>query len=175
MVPERFSRQAIRFVGTPVEWKARLAYLLGVPLGDVEAWADGRLAVPEVVAARLRMEDAADVAPSPARDEWIRGTGLALSNRPQRQYLVHTLEPRFIGRIVELADDDPAADGAALLPLDGSHWLADVVWIDPEPVIGRMGPLLERAADALARGAQAADAVMADARPRTGGSGSDRW
>jgi hypothetical protein len=153
MTVQEFSRCAIRFVGTPVEWKPRLAHRLGVTLAEVEAWADGTAPVPAAVAAVL---DPAAGPAAPPSDEWIKGTGLALTNEPARAYLVHARRPRFIARLVAGDDADGAGETAPtperVLQLDAETWLAEVVWIDPEP--RELGDLLVSAARALEAGAR---------------------
>lgn len=150
MLVEEFSRRAIKLVGTPVEWKPRLAHRLGVTLGEVEGWAAGRAAIPEAVATVLVDATAEPDDAAPA-DEWIAGRGLALTNEPPRAYLIHARRPRFVARLVGAGepDADTAPTPAGVRRLDGETWVADVVWLDPRPDDAEFDALLDDAARAL--------------------------
>ena len=147
MGPQEFSRRAIRLVGTPVEWKVRLAHLFGVTVTEVEAWAEGRLPMPPQVRERLDLQGERDD-PIATNDEWIRGDGLDLTNEPSRAYLVHTRTPRFIARLIE-GEEAPAVGRA--LRIDAASYLNDVAWLDPEPAARGVDELVRAAADALER------------------------
>ena len=139
MTPKVFCRLAIGLVGTPVEWKTRLAHRLDRPVADIEAWATGTTRVPAAVAAALVHVASHDDGP---RDEWIRGDGLAPTNAPPRDYLVHARAPRFIARVAH-AEEEAATNG------DGR--LAEIVWLDPEPDDEDRDGLMDAAAAVLER------------------------
>ncbi len=146
-----FSRCAIRLVGTPVEWKTRLAHLLGVTSDQIDAWAAGRAPIPDAIRRRLAMstdghDDSATIA-----DEWIRGRGLAPTNTGPHDFLLHAHAPRFLAPLVEDgADDDDRAWCRRAVRLDEQTWLGEVVWLDPEPGPDEIRHLMAAAADALA-------------------------
>lgn len=73
-------------------------------------------------------------------DEWIVGEGVI-----GRDYLIHTLEPRFIAEIF----DEPPLDKFEF-SLSNGQTLANFVWSDDPPTSKELIRLLARADEALA-------------------------
>jgi len=138
-------------------WQGPLARALAVNPRTVRRWASGDVPVPDRVEEELRRVVGADKRNFPwPRDEWIVGDGMPDAQGRRREYLVHTLAPRFVARVVAVDDDGlPHPDEEPADLLSGIVWssgdtvLCEITWIDPPPAMTELRALLEAAADAL--------------------------
>lgn len=160
--------KAIALGAFGAEWQNPLARALDTNPRTVRRWVEAQ-SCPDWLT-RERLAEALGIAPgtpvdtTPA-DEWIIGEGTA--SEPSRQYVIHTIPPRFIARAVVPAawdeNDDPilpASDGSdgepaysPLAPLtfaDNFVFLTDVVWLDEAPAFEVARRALSQAADLFA-------------------------
>lgn len=125
MTPYEFRAIGQRLLGPG--WQTRLARLLGVADRTVRRWASGDSPIPEGLPADLaRLEAAGAGWP---RDRWL----IATDPESQRDYLIHTREPRFIARV---SLEDPEADEVTGITYScrSGEVLCEIVWFDPPPL-----------------------------------------
>lgn len=159
MTAEEFKTASIALLRSAVGWQSAIARRLGVESRTVRRWLRAG-AVPEWVADKfaeligLRTDEAF----AWPRDEWIVGDGIDRDGQ-RREYVVHTVPPRFIARVVACDPDglpelgeEPADVVSGVVYSDGDDVLCEIDWID-EPDPGQVTQLLEAAADALERSA----------------------
>lgn len=168
MTWEEFEATSVAILRSALGWQTAIARRLGVEARTVRRWR--KIGIPSWAVERLMEWTAlSDRLPWP-RDEWIIGDGVGLDGVP-RQYIVHTVPPRFIARIVETDDDfgdgepDPAESAVDLASGVTFHAgfgavLCEIAWID-EPRPGEVAQLLEAAADAIERMDEIDDALDA--------------
>lgn len=136
------------------EWQSPLARAMGVNKRTVARWAAGDTVVPESVSVEIRrvlgVGDA--VQPDWPRDEWIVGDGAG----GKREYIIHTVRPRFVARVVNV--DEEGLPVAGEMPADtltgvcysaADSLICEIVWIDPPPTERALLALMDAAADAL--------------------------
>ncbi|MDE0174217.1 MAG: hypothetical protein OYH76_01670 [Defluviicoccus sp.] len=134
-------------------WQAELARFLDVNPRSVRRWASGDVTVPDSIAEELKQQLNINL-PRPEivpRDEWIFQIA-----EGRRSYIVHTLTPRFIARLVECDQDDvPLPSEGKVDILSGVTFQADglllceISWIDPPSPDNELPDLLRQAIDAL--------------------------
>lgn len=149
----QFQATSIALLRSAVGWQSAIARRLGVDSRTVRRWIkDGQ--VPDWVETKL-----AEMIGHPSRsatwprDEWIVGVS---TDGKRREYIVHTVAPRFIARIVACDEDGvPEAGEEPADLLSGTTYSADemtvlceIAWIDEVPP-GQVVGLLEAAADAI--------------------------
>lgn len=148
MTRDEFTRTAIALLRSAVGWQSAIARRLEVDSRTVRRWlAHG---IPDWAAARLaELIGSTDIAASWPRDEWIVGQGPDL----RREYIVHTMPPRFIARVAG-EDDTDADEISGIVYASGEDTLCEILWLD-EPDPGAVTALLEAACDALDAQAEA--------------------
>lgn len=141
------------------EWQSPLARALGVNKRTVARWAAGDTAIPESVSEEIRrvLGVGDSVNPEWPRDQWITGDGpTGPDGRTRREYIIHTVRPRFIARVVNV--DEEGLPVAGELPADvltgvcysaGDSLICEIVWIDAPPAEHALLVLMDAAADAL--------------------------
>lgn len=139
MTRDEFVANGIAWHGSAVGWQSALARALGVRTDTIrKACKDG----PSDALAAAVMELFGEAVPTRVPAEWICGDG-----SDGREYLVHTLAPRFLCLVMtdeEYADFEHQAEGDFMsedFVLCGFHW------IDRRP--SNYANLMERAADAV--------------------------
>jgi hypothetical protein len=95
--------------------------------------------------------------PATAMDEWIVGDGARDLDGARAEYLVHTVAPRFVCRVVDESGEEPEAPYDSLSGLSYAQGddftLCMFVWIDPPPPRPQLDRLLEAACDAVEQAA----------------------
>lgn len=138
----------------------------------IRQWKRGARPVPDEVMSMLRALAAAaqglpvqndDAAIAPLVDrvaapEWIIGhahdahAGMSTEETDEAavaEYLVHTRRPRFVCRIVDADEDEPAWRLEPLRYADGAWLLCDFTWFDRAPEGAALSALLRRAMGVL--------------------------
>ena len=153
MTRAEFAAASIALLRSSVGWKTAIAKRLDIEprtvyrwlqAGETADWVDGRLA---------ELMGGLGAAPWP-RDEWVIGDGVTADGRA-REYIIHTVAPRFIARIVAVDDDGAPEDGevpadivaGVVYQANPETLLCEIEWID-EVDPGSVTHLLEAAADA---------------------------
>lgn len=141
------------------EWQSPLSRALGVNKRTVARWAAGETTIPEAVSDEIRrvLGVGDKVNPEWPRDEWIVGVGAEpLAGSASREYIIHTVRPRFVARVVNV--DEEGLPVAGEMPADtltgvcysaADSLICEIVWIDPPPTERALKALLDAAADAL--------------------------
>ena len=134
-------------------WQADLARFLDVNPRSVRRWASGDVPVPDRIGEQLTRHLNINL-PRPEivpRDEWI----FQISDG-RRSYIVHTLTPRFIARLVECDQDGvPLPSEGKVDALSGITYqtddllLCEISWIDSPSPDNELTDLLHQAIDAL--------------------------
>lgn len=159
MTRDEFAAASIALLRSAVGWQTRIAERLPCNPRRVREWLE-RGETPAWVDERLReLMGGTNPAPWP-RDEWIVGDA-PTEHGARREYVIHTMAPRFVARVVECAEDGPPAPGeepadvvsGIVYVADHETVLCEIDWID-EPEPGHVTGLLEAAADALVRDAE---------------------
>lgn len=147
--------RALGLAGFGHGWQSAMARALNVNTRTVRRWASGETPVPgRIWEALAKVTGAVD-----AQSRWPRQEWLGAFDNEDRTYLVHTLPPRIIGRVVETAGpntDAPAeTEGAAdtssgiVYEIDTETLLCEIVWIDSPPPGDQLQALLEAGAAAF--------------------------
>ena len=130
------------------DWKSPLARAVGVTARQMRRYAAEETAVPDWLDAKLSDLIGALPRPIPIRDRWIVGEG-----DEGRVYVLHTQDPRFLARVVEIdgavAESESAADrigGDAYDHGDGLM-LCEIQWFDGRPTDEVARTLLGEAAE----------------------------
>lgn len=156
---EEFSAFCVALMGGAYGWQTKIAAALGVTPRTVRRLASGEAPITlRTQRALEKMAGLHNAAPVAARDEWIVGDGARGPGGERREYVVHTIPPRFIARAVALDDltgdpeayEDPAdVESGVVYQAGAGTVLAEFVWIDPPPTGGALTKILESACDAL--------------------------
>lgn len=156
MTPEEFRQASIALLRTSVGWQSGVARHLNIDSRTVRRWlADGD--VPGWVDGRMRELMGGTSAAAWPRDEWVIGDGVS-SDGHRREYIVHTVTPMFIARIVECdplsglpePDEEPVDVLSETVFSFDDTVLCEFAWLD-QPNPGEITQLLEAAADAIDR------------------------
>ncbi len=144
---------AIALAAYGPNWPAKLAELLDVDTATVRRWTSGAIPVPQSVQSALANEF--DLEDRPAR-LWPRDEWISQIETGKRSYIVHTLTPRFIARLVECDDTGlPLASEGDVDALTGIVYadqdllVCEIAWIDPEPPENDLASLLDQALEAF--------------------------
>ncbi len=157
MTPSQFTAFSIALLRSAVGWQSAIARRLGIESRTVRRWLhDGE--IPAWAADRMaELIGLADAAGPWPRDEWIIGDGPPNGDGHRREFIIHTVPPRFIARVVAVDDageimpnETPADVITGVVFSSDSFLLCEIDWLDrPDP--GAVTLLLESAADAIPR------------------------
>lgn len=156
MTADELQTASIALLRSAVGWQTAIANRLGIEARTVRRWLQAG-ATPDWVNGRMA-ELMGGIGASPwPRDEWMIGDGVTEDGR-RREYIVHLVAPRFVGRIVAVDDDglpEPGEEPADILSgvvyvADQETLLCEIEWID-EVDPGHVTHLLEAAAGAIER------------------------
>jgi len=116
-------------------WREGAAGALSVNSITVSRWAKGALQIPSGVAQELYKIVGTGSDSGFPRDEW-------LIHEAERAYVIHTVRPRFIARVVEIEEtgeprqsEEPVDFWSGVTFGIGDLLLCEIAWIDPAPAL----------------------------------------
>lgn len=136
MTYDELEERAANAFGAMAGLQGRLAKLFDVRPRAIRRWAEMN-EIPDWAVEKFTNFEAAHESVKRGRDEWIIGNGFD-DEGYNREYIFHTAEPRFYGRVVLVdGDGNPVSDEGETDILAGhtfkfsdTHWLCEVIWID---------------------------------------------